>query len=270
MKTKNLPFYAGFLLTKRNLVMQGKIKPMITVFEGDDGGKKEGDDDGKKSFTQEQVNSMLAKQKEEQNKNTQKAIDELNALKKKSKLTSGETKKLEDKIEELQNQILTKEEQSARDKDKLEKDSKKQIEELTKQSDTWRTRFEQSSIRRSIVDASAAHDAFSAEQIEAILMPISTLKELENDGEPTGDFQTRVAFKTEDKEGKPVTLDLSPTEAVKRMKESDQYLNLFKGEGQGGFGDRNKNKQGGKGTLSSVSSDTAAYRAQRKKGNTTI
>ena len=71
------------------------------------------------------------------------------------------------------------------------------------------------------------------------------------------------------KEGKPVTLELTPAEAVKRMSEMDEYLNLFKGKGSGGIGGTNRGG-GNKGAAMTAAQaaktlSPAAFQEWRKK-----
>ena len=74
-----------------------------------------------------------------------------------------------------------------------------------------------------------------------------------------------ISFADKDTEGKPVTLELSPQDAVKRMSEMDQYLNLFKGDGSGGLGA--SSRPGGKpADIVELSKDPKKYRQARKDG----
>jgi len=79
---------------------------------------------------------------------------------------------------------------------------------------------------------------------------------MDDNGEPTGMLAPKVKFPDTDKDGKSVILDLTVTEAVKRMKElTDQYGNLFKGTAAGGIGGSTVPTTGGKIDISKMSQE---------------
>lgn len=215
---------------------------------------------------QKELNRILAAEKKKHHKLVQKAVDEANALRSKAQLTATERSELDQRLEQIQNEMRTKEEQAKRAAQKLREKHKEEVHVLTADRDTWKQRFTESTIERSITDAAAASNAFSPRQIVAILGPHASLVDkLDEEGKPTGSMEPKVRFHTKDKEGKPVTLDLSPSDAVKRMKEEEEYLNLFRGEGSGGAGLRSQ-PGGKKPDASQLARDPAAYREARKKG----
>lgn len=231
--------------------------------DGDDKGLK--DDKTTKTFTQDQVNKMLAEDRRKHASRTQKAIDELNALKERANITANERAELESRIEEMSNQLLTKEELAKKDLAKAEKKSKEIQESLTVDRDFWKNRYTQETIDRAIIGAAVEHNAFNPEQIVAMLGPHTRLvEESDDEGKPNGQYATIVKFADTDDEGKPITLDLSVKDAVKRMTEIDKFLNLFKTEGQGGLGAHSK--AGGKPlNIAEIAKDPAKYREWRKK-----
>jgi hypothetical protein len=106
----------------------------------------------------------------------------------------------------------------------------------------------------------------SSARIVAILGRDTQLVEvLDDEGQPTGRLAPKVKYRTKNKEGQTVTLDLSPSEAIKRMKDEDEYLNLFRGEGSGGAGLRSQ-PGGKKPDIKNLATDPAAYRRARKSG----
>lgn len=220
--------------------------------------------DGK--FTQEDVNRMLAEDRRKHKKNTQAALDELEALKSRSNLNKQEREELEGRIKTLNEQLLTKEELAAKDKTKMQTDFENQISGLTTERDEWKNRFTDANIIRSLTDAAVVNNSFNPEQVVAILRQNTQLaEELDAEGKPTGHFVPEVSFEDKDKEGKPVTLKLSPGDAVKRMSEMDQYLNLFKGDGTGGIG--GTTRPGGKAPdIGDLAKDPEAYRKARAEG----
>lgn len=219
-----------------------------------------------KSFTQEDVNRLLAQEKRKHKQTAEKAIEEAKALRTKAQLTAEERDELDKRIGLLQDELLTKEELAKKNEEELRKQHEEHVTNLTVERDRWQQRFTDSTIKRSITDAAATHTAYNPTQIVAILGPNTRLVDvLDENGQPTGELTPKVKFQDVDKEGKAVTLDLPPKEAVKRMKGMDQYLNLFKIEGSGGAG-LSSQPAGKRPDLKSIARDPAAYREARKRG----
>lgn len=219
-----------------------------------------------KTFTQEDVNKFLAKEKRAWQDKQQKAIDELEALKTKSSLSDKERTELEDRIQTMKNDLLSKEQLAKQEKDKIIKEHRVEVDKLTEERENWKTRYTDATITRAITDAAVLNEAYSPEQIVLMLRSSTRLVEaLDEEGKPTGDLIPKVTFSDEDKDGKPVTLEITVPEAVKKMKDIEKYFNLFKGEGTGGIGGTNRG--GGKvADIKSLAKDPAKYREARKAG----
>jgi len=221
-----------------------------------------------KTFTQEQLNTLLAQERRNEQVKSQKLIDELNALKAKSNLTDQERSELEQRIADLQSTIGTKEELAKREMDKLKKKYEDENTALKSLSEGWKSRYTDSTINRAITDAAVEHQAFVPSQIVAILKPNARLMEgTDEDGKPNGEYTVMVKFQDVDDKGKKVTLDLSVRDAVKRMREIEEHQNLFKGDGSGGLGSRNRGTGSSKDqTLADAAKQgPEAYREARKK-----
>jgi hypothetical protein len=127
-----------------------------------------------------------------------------------------------------------------------------------------------------LLDAGIRGDAFNADQVVTILRPSTRLiEELDPEtNQPTGRFVPKVRLAGKDKDGKSVVLDLTPTDAVKQMKEMPEiYGNLFKSGAHSGVGGNN-NASYNKGTNSPpIGQGQAAYlkwrEQQKKRGNWT-
>jgi len=220
-----------------------------------------------KQFSQDDVNRFLASEKRKWKDQQQKAIDELEALRAKADLTDEERQQYDQRIETMKNELLTKEQLAAKEREKTTKAHQKEIEKLTGEVSNWKGRFTEATITRAITDAAVSNDAYVPGQIVAIVRPNTQLsEELDSEGKPTGNLVPIVTLKDKDKDGKPVTLKLSPKDAVKRMKEMDEYLNLFKGEGTGGLGGMNRGGSAKQTDLKNLAKDPAAYRKARKEG----
>jgi len=247
------------------------------VFEGDSGDSGDGGDsgdsgdggdggDGNKAITQEQLNKIIAAEKRKYQTQNQKALDELNALKAKSKLTNQEREELEQRIETLQQANMTKEELAKKELKKKQKKYEQDIADLTSSRDEWQRKYTDSNIVRTITDVAVAKEALVPSQLVAILRPNTRLVEgLDEDGKPNGILTPTVKFNDVDDEGKNITLDLTVDETIKRMRELPDYQNLFKGEGVGGLGKFSKGK-GGKVDLATLAKDPVAYRKAKEEG----
>lgn len=221
---------------------------------------------GKKTFSQDELNKALADDRRRHQEQVKKAIAEVEALKSKSRLTQEERNELDQRIQQMQNELLSKEELAKKDRERLIKRSEEEKQALTKERDSWKDRFTGSAIRRAITDAAASNDAYSPSQIVALLHSETRLVEkLDDEGKPTGEFVPKVRFQDTDKDGKPITLELDPNDAVKRMKELENYQNLFKGSGVGGLGANNQ-PQGKKPDARNLAKDPEAYREARRTG----
>ena len=222
-----------------------------------------------KTFTQDDVNRLLAKEKRDFQSKQQTMINELEALKQKSTLTAEERTALENRLEELRNESLTKDELAKKDKDKLLKTHETEKTTLVKERDGWRNRYTDATIARALTDAAVANTAHVPSQIVSILRGQTRLvEELDEAGKPNGNLIPKVTLQDKDKDGKSVTLDLTVSEAVKRMKDMEDYFNLFKGEGTGGVGGTNRGGGSGTTRLTDVAADPLKYREARKKGIT--
>ena len=249
----------------------------LICFEGEDEAAKaaaeataKATEDAKKKeevFTQEQVNTMMADEKRKNQNKQRELVTELESLKKNTALTTEERDSLQSRIEELQNQFLTSEEKARQDVEKKKKEFQVNVETLTSERDTWRKKHSQLLIDTEITRSAADGKALHVEQISAILNPKTKLSEkLDDEGRPTGEFEPRVKFADKDKDDKPIILDLTVNEAVKRMKELPQYGNLFEGDKKGGLGGTGSSISGKKVDLVKIAkSDPVAYRKLRKE-----
>jgi hypothetical protein len=202
----------------------------------DDKGTDEKNTENPKTFTQDDVNRFIAEDKKKLREQNDRLIKELETIKSSAGMTEKEKEKLESQIEELRTQSMTEKERSQREKEKLETTMKTQVTELESRAKKWETLYTEEKITRSLMDASVENEAFSPVQIVQILSNNTRLIE----DKETGTLVPKVRFNDVDKEGKPVTLELSTTEAVKRMKDlPDRYGNLFKSNIIGGLGSMN-------------------------------
>lgn len=217
--------------------------------------------DTKQTFTQDDVNKIVAEEKRNFQKRVQTLNSEIDSLKQKGDLTAQQKKELESKIDELNSTLMTKEELAAQEKKKIEKQAKQQQEILETEAKSWRDRYTKSTIENNITSAAIENDAISPDQIIALIGPNTRLvEEQDANGEATGNFITKVKFNDIDENGKSITLDLSVQDAVKRMTELSKFQNLFKNTGNNGLGLSNNNNREGELNLSKIAKDPVAYR----------
>ncbi len=221
-----------------------------------------------KTFTQEDVNTYLAKEKRKTQDVQKQLATQLQEQKKNAQLSNEEKEELAKQIEDLQGKYMTVEERNRQTSEKASKKHKQELDDTIKARDSWKTRYTQSTIQSAIAQAAVTNKAVAVDQISAMLRPAAKLTEkLDEQGKPTGTFEPRVDFQDIDKDEKPIMLDLSIDEAVKRMSELPQYGNLFQGNKSGGLGGSGgTNLKTGKIDLIKIArEDPARYRELRKK-----
>lgn len=222
---------------------------------------------GTKTFTQEDVNRAVADERRKVQTANQKTIDELTALRDSANVTAQQKEQLQQQIETLTAQFQTKEQQQQTELGKLQKKYDTDTEGLKKTSAEWQQRYELFAIDVAITNAAVEFEAFSPEQIKAVLAPMTKMKpKLDEGGKPTNEFEPRVKFMGRDKDQKEVELDLSPREAVKAMTEiPEKFGNLFKNKAIGGLGGNNTNtQQGGNGRLPDIGAMTPQEYLKRR------
>ena len=219
-----------------------------------------------KSFSQDEVNAIVARERSADKERNTQLVQQLESLRSTSQMTEESKKALETRIEELQTQFMTKEEIAARDKKKLETELSAARDSAINEGKLWRTRFEKSMVERSILDEAIKNDSFAPNQIVELLSTKSKVVEATStDNKPTGKFEVRIAFDDTDKDNKPVTLDFTAADAVKRMKElPERFGNLFKSGVRGGLGGNNLQGADGNLKIESILKNPEEYRKHRK------
>jgi hypothetical protein len=180
------------------------------------------------TFTQEQVNKILAEDRRKHQAQMQRVEKHLQETLATAKLTQEERQKLEDTLENIQKQLRTKEEQAKIEKKQLEDKFTRELNEWKTKAEVIEKKYLDSIIHRSLHDAAVAGDAFNPNQIVTILRPFVKMV----DEKPMVDFPD-VSAET----GEPIVKQMTPDEAIKRMKQlPETYGNLFKSGVVGGVG----------------------------------
>ena len=126
--------------------------------------------DGKK-FSQDDVNRFVADEK----RKVQTKMDQLTTQLETFKLTAAEKEELQQKLTDMQNELLTKDELTAREKKKLEATLTKQVQQFETEAKTWRNRYEDSTITRALMDAAVENEALVPVQLVEILRVLDIL-----------------------------------------------------------------------------------------------
>lgn len=223
----------------------------------------------KLKFSPEQqkfFNETVAKEKKRLQQQNEKTIEELKKLQQQQGVSEKQKSDLQNRINELQQQFMSKEEIAKQEREKQEREHQGVLQSTKQERDQWKERFQNSTITRAIQDAAIEADAYSPIQIVDMLERRTRLvEEVDEDNKPTGRFVPRVKVE-EVQEDKTVVLDLTVKEALQKMKNTpERFGNLFKsgvagGLGRAGSADTGSGRKKDPGKLT-----MAEYLEQRKK-----
>lgn len=197
---------------------------------------------GSKTYTKAEVDSLLEGDRKKANDEKRELIARLEKANEGINLTQKQKDDLQSQLEQLRDSLLTKEELAAKESKKAQEAHQKALAELSKDRDTWQTRFHDATIVRTITDEAIKADVYSPSQVVALLKPTTRLvPDVNEKGEELGTFTPKIKMQTDD--GK--VLDLTVAEALTFMKDKPElYGNLFKSNLNPGLG-----KDGPVGTL---------------------
>lgn len=267
-------------------------RPLLAMYEGDEGGDAGGDagaaaaaaaaaaaDQNKggnkgnapRVFTQEDVNKFLADDRRkhaERYSSLEKSYTDALADQNLSKQAREE---LEQRLETIQAQSRTKEQNLELELNKTREKFKKEFESTAQERDSWKTRYESAEINRALSDAAQAGRAIRNNQVVTLLRGHTKMTEvLDVNGKPTGEYAPRIHMETVDPKTKERVMSVfTADEAIAWMKEQkEEYGNLFESEVSGGLGGRNTTAgasagKNGKVDLSSLT--PAEFRKLRKE-----
>ena len=207
------------------------------------------------TITLEEHSKLLQEAKTEA---IQQQVTTIASLEKRQGLTKNERDVLAKQKEELTKQLLTKEELAIENETKLRTDYEEKLAGLETERNEWQTRYTEETVNRSIIDEASKAEAYNPSQFVALLRPMSIMTQNES-----GKFDIRVSYPAT-KDGKPIELDLSVEEAIAKMSEAKEYLNLFKANAAGGLGGTNKGS-GISVDIHEIAKDPAKYREWKKR-----
>lgn len=254
-------------------------KSWVTVYGDDDDDDGSSDGDGGSTSTptlanlikehdlQDQLNTMIASNRKGLTQKNLEIVQQLEKLKSQHTAKTQEHDDLEAQIEELRTQHLSTEEMAKHNAEKAGKEHQKIVDSLTVDSNKWKTLYKNQTTQRSLLDAAVQGEAIRAEQIVSMLETMTSVVEVADSvGKGTGAYKTIVKFNDVNEAGERVTIDLSPIDAVNRMKELPKlYGNLFKGTSTGGLGADGNTDGGSTSTkLADITKDRESYKKWRK------
>ena len=230
-------------------------RPWSACFEGDDDTEKAAADKAAadaaaaaataaasagKTFTQEQVNGIVAADRrklEEALKKTEKQYQDLLAS---QSLTEQERKALQANLEMVQGQLRSKEEQLLLEKKQIEEVYANKMQEMEKKVAHFETLYRDSTIERALQDAAMKHEAWSPSQVVSLLrLQTKMIEETDSKtGKLTGKYKPMVEMQAlNTTTGEIETKAYTPEDAVKKMKDTpDTWGNLFKSGVVSGIG----------------------------------
>jgi len=211
-----------------------------------------------KTFTQEEVNGFLAKNRQKLQAELVSKTTALAEAQSSLNLSSEEMETLTSKVEELESSLMTDKEIAARDKKKAEKAYSESLDKSTKEAAKWKGLYDTGLVQTAITQASLkkGQKAINPAQLVSLFSKDATVTA--NDD---GTFGVQIAVETLGADGKKTTLKLDPEAAIKEYASKPEYENLFVDESKNGLG-RKRTHGLAKGELPTT---LAEYKANRKE-----
>jgi len=240
--------------------------PALTCFDGDpdaeaaaaEAAAAEAAAAANKTFTQEQVNKMLAEDKRKHKLQLEKTEKQLNEILESKNLSETERSKAEEAREDILKQLRTREEQAREDKKKLAGEYEIRLTAAEKRAVEAEKKYEESTIARSLQDAAVANDAFNPSILVTYLRGDAKL-------DAVGNPMIKVTVTKED--GTTEEGLMTPMDAVARMKnDPDHFGGMFKSNIVSGVGGNSGGPNGGKnGKVNVKKLSTEEYMRLRKE-----
>lgn len=217
--------------------------------EGDKSGEGEGDKGSNKTYTQAEFDQAIEKRNKKDKDKNVALTTQLKQLQSSSNLTTSEKEGLATRIEELETSMLTKDEQTAREKQQADQKHDKELKSSNSERDLWQGRFTDALIDQSLADAAVVHNAESPEQIRMMFRgAVSLDQDKDDNGKPMDSFTPRLKFmgSNPDDTEKVMPFDLPVAEAIAKIRADGLNKNLFKHGSTEGTGQQ-ASGAGGKG-----------------------
>lgn len=237
-----------------------------------DGTKKPEGDEGKqtpegKFMTQIQLNDMVEKRVAKMKQENRQMLSKFESLQQSIQTDTEGREALEVELEDLRQRTLSQDEIQKREAKKASDKYSKDLEAAKADAEIWQGEYNDLRISHEINHASAEHKVLpeSYELVESFLRPNTKLVEIrDEEGKPTGKLENTVDFSDIDSEGKPIIVQMSVTQVLKRMSElPEKYGNLFEGQKISGTG--GSSGSGPTGKLDPSKMSTEEYIAYRRE-----
>lgn len=209
-----------------------------------------------KTFTQEQVNTMMASNKKtlqaEVTKKTQALVDAQNDV----NLSQEEKDALQIRVDELEALTLTDKELSARDKKKAKAEYDAALDKSSKDASKWKGLHDKMLIETAITQASLVdgQKAISPGQLVSLFARDAVVSEVD------GIFSVQLDVVTVGEDKVTKILKLDPSAAIKEYASRPEYLNLFEDPSKDGLHRRKTSLKAG-----ALPTNMAEYKANRKE-----
>lgn len=196
-----------------------------------------------KTFTQEEVNKLLAKERRDAQVKTQaKVASQLAALEaiKRDGLTPEAKLALEQQIETLRAQTQTEAELAKQSLAKAQAKWKQEEAKLTQERDAAAAALKKLKIDTALSTAMGVHGVKpeATPVISAYIQQrLQEVPEMNDAGKPTGQARLMVNLDVPDgDDGKVKTIQLTPDKAVKHLREQETFAALFSSQARSGMG----------------------------------
>ena len=154
---------------------------------GDGGGGSGGGSGGggSKTFTQDQLNSVVKREREKLENGfktkTQEHLDEINKLREDQNLTEQQRSQLDARATQLSTDLMTEKERAEADKRAAEKKFGQELEESQKETAAWKGSFEKQMTNTAILASAGSHGAHNASQLLGLVSPLTQVVAVTDD-----------------------------------------------------------------------------------------
>jgi DNA repair exonuclease SbcCD ATPase subunit len=208
--------------------------------EGEGGG--DGDEPKTVTMTQEQFDKVIQDRLDRDRKTRQAddakaktALAELQKLQATLKMTDEEKQALQTQVEEMESQLLTKEEIQAKERKKAQEKYDAELKAAQERALAAESRYTNSRIETELTTGavgSGVHKKSVPFVLSYLRQNTKVVPVVDDDGKPTGTDKVVIAYKDGDD-----VAELSVQEVFEKMAEdTDNYGNLFDSKARGGLG----------------------------------
>lgn len=253
------------------------IRKRVTrlAYEGEEGNEGDAGAQEGKVYTKEEFDSHFAgfrRKAEAREKEllaaNQQLLKEAESAKQRLSESGGTTEELiaaQSRVEELEQKVLSAEELANRRLKKTESELTQQLEKERERANRNEMQFRQQVERTQFVSAAIEFEAENPEDFAEMLRSRTEWKEVETDDGT--DIQPRVTLDELTDDGKPVRMEYTIREAIKRMHEQpERHGYLFKSHKKSGLGGSGNSRVSGSAvTAEQLKNDPALFRKLRKE-----